>query len=321
MRIVSRDQVARALPYPELIQHLRRAFRRSWSVPPRTIHPIDGDPNAVAALGIMPAWTGKIVGAKLVTATPGNAVRGLPTIQAVVVVFSPDTGQPLAVIDGTEITLRRTSAASALASTYLSRRDARILLVLGAGQLATHMVRAHLAVRALDEVRIWARRQEAAEQLVHRLSMTLPGIAIRSVTDRRAAMADADIVCAATGAHEPIIEGSRLADGAFVDLVGAHTPTTREADDRTLERARIYMDVRSSCLAEAGDILIPLRSGAVAAEQLIGDLADLCSGRVPGRETEEEIIVYKSLGTAIEDMAAAELVLEKSGADDPIDAA
>ncbi|MBN8998703.1 MAG: ornithine cyclodeaminase family protein, partial [Rhizobiales bacterium] len=251
------------------------------------------------------------VGVKIVTVFPGNAARGAATVQGAYLLLSGETGAPLALIDGPRLTLWRTAAASALAADYLARPDARHLVMAGAGALAAHLVAAHAAQRPIERVSIWARRRDRAEALAARLDR--PGLAVAAVHDLDAAVAEADIVSAATLAAAPLIHGDRLRSGTHVDLVGGFTPAMREADDAAVRRARVYVDTLAGALAEAGDIVQPIAAGVLDRDAIAGDLFALARGEAVGRRSADEITLFKSVGTALEDLAAAIAVWRQTG--------
>jgi ornithine cyclodeaminase len=226
--------------------------------------------------------------------------------------MSGATGEPLAVMDGRELTAWRTAAASALAARFLAREDAGPLVMIGAGALAAQLVHAHAAVRPLKRVTLWNRTRARADELAVRLGQN--GLDITVTTDLETAVRSADIVSCATLSSEPLVRGAWLNAGAHVDLVGGFTPQMREADDTTVSRARVYVDTRAGALKEAGDVVDPIRRGVIAEGDVQGDLFELCRGSAKGRGTTEEITLFKSVGTAIEDLAAAMLVWRRIGA-------
>jgi alanine dehydrogenase len=304
-----RDEVARSLDYPRLIDALRRTFAEQASPLPRTIVSLPGAPGAL--LVTMPAWQGSAGAVKIATIFPGNPARhAKPAVQAMVILFDGETGTPCAIADGTEITLRRTAAASALAASYLARPEASTLLMIGTGALAPHLVRAHAAVRPIRRVEIWGRSSEKALAVATAIAAERPDLDVRASEDRAAACARADIVSCATGAAAPVLEGRWLPPGAHIDLVGGFSADTREADDAVVGGARIVVDTRAGALHEAGDVLIPLRTGVIGDADIAGELADLCSGRICGRTTPEQTTVFKSVGAALEDLVAMQLLLE-----------
>ena len=222
------------------------------------------------------------------------------------------TGVPLAVLDGTELTLRRTAAASALAASYLSRGDSKTLLMVGTGQLAPHMVAAHATSRDIDRVLIWCRREQAARKVVENFSVA--SFSIEPVTDLEAAVREADIISCATLSIEPIIKGEWLQDGQHLDLVGAFKQDMREADGEAVSRAEVFVDTYSGALSEAGDILQAIEEGAMKKSDIVGDLSELARGKRQGRSSGEAITLFKSVGSALEDLAAAELVMRNQNA-------
>ena len=313
MRIITAAEIAGTLTYGALVDALADAFRSDITVPLRHHHPIPqvaGEPEAMLLL--MPAWTppgdGAFVGTKLVSVYPGNGARGLPSIYGSYVLCNGETGAPLAILDGTMLTVWRTACASALASRFLSRKDASSMVMVGAGALAPHLIRAHAAVRPIRNVALWNRSREKAVALAEGLGRTVPGVTITVATDLQAAVEEADIVSCATISSQPIVSGAWLKPGAHLDLVGAYTPAMRECDDAAVTRASLFVDTRTGGLKEAGDIVDPIRRGIIRAEDVRADLFDLCRGREAGRAHSDEITLFKSVGTAIEDLAAAILV-------------
>jgi ornithine cyclodeaminase len=313
MRVVGAQDVHRSLDYPALIDALAAQFRAGAETPLRHHHGIKVPDGADATLLLMPAWQeGGALGVKLVTVFPDNGRRGLPAVQGVYLLLDGQTGVPRALIDGPALTARRTAAASALAARHLARPDARRLLMVGTGTLAPHLVRAHAAARPIAEVALWGRAREKAERLARDLAAALPGIAVRAVRSLEEAVPAADIVSCATLATEPLIRGAWLRPGQHLDLVGGFRPDMREADDDAVRRARVFVDTRAGALKEAGDIVQPLEAGVIAERDIAGDLFDLARG-APGRRNAEEITLFKSVGTALEDLAAARLVAERLG--------
>ncbi len=215
-------------------------------------------------------------------------------------------------IDGTELTRRRTAAASALASRYLSRGDSKTLLMVGTGKLARHLIVAHACARDIDNVLIWGRRAEAARALAS--SLATESFSVGVVTDLEGAVSEVDIVSCATLAGEPLIRGDWLHEGQHLDLVGAFRPDMREADSEAVSRADVYVDTYSGALSEAGDILQAIKEGAIIESDIAADLSELAQGECQGRTTNEAITLFKSVGTALEDLAAAELVMRNHNA-------
>jgi alanine dehydrogenase len=315
MRILSAAEVDAALDDVALIDRLEAMFRLGCEVPLRHHHALADK----AMLLLMPAWTRRHVGIKLVTVFPDNARRSLPSVLGQYVLLDGQTGEPEALLDGAMLTKRRTAGASGLAARYLAAAGASRLLMIGTGALAPHLVRVHAKVRPIREVMIWGRRVTQAEALASALAATLPAalgrpVTVRAVADRRAAVAEADIVSCATLSSEPLVEGDWLREGQHIDLVGAYTPAMRESDDKAVWRARVYVDTRTGALKEGGDIVQPLRDGIIDEDDVVADLFDLTrgqqTGRLPGDRT--SITLFKSVGTALEDLAAAELAVAET---------
>lgn len=323
MRILSAADVDAALDDIALIDRLDALFRSGCEMPTRHHHPIHeplGPGSADAMLLLMPAWTtgatGRI-GVKVVTVFPDNGRRSLPSIYGQYLLLDGATGATLALLDGTMLTKRRTACASGLASRYLSRPDSHTLLVIGTGALAPELARVHAKVRPIREIMVWGRTRSTAERLAGDLARSLPSmlgreVTVRAVADRRAAVACADIVSCATLSTSPLVEGAWLKKGQHLDLVGAFTPQMRESDDAAVARARVYVDTRAGALKEAGDIVQAVAAGALAESDLAGDLFDLARGNRPGRRPGDAacITLFKSVGAALEDLAAAELAVE-----------
>jgi ornithine cyclodeaminase len=314
VRIVSADDLDRVLTHAALIDALDAAFRADVEVPPRHVHMIPQPSGSEAKLLLMPAWTNsgeRLTGCKVVSVYPDNAKAGKPSVYGSYLLMSGDTGEPLALIDGTALTAWRTAAASALAARYLARDDAAHLVMVGAGALAPHLVRAHCAVRPIKRVTLWNRTRSRAISTAFALSAA--GIEPVIEDSLEAAVRIADIVSCATLSAEPLIRGKWLRKGTHLDLVGAFTPKMREADDDAVRRARIYVDTRAAAPKGSGDIAIPLKKKIIKLSDIAGDLFELCRGKVKGRKRKDEITLFKSVGTAIEDLAAAMLVWRRLG--------
>jgi ornithine cyclodeaminase len=311
MRIVAADEIDRVLAFPALIDALAAAFRADIHVPPRHHHTIAHPGQADATLLLMPAWTGgdtaeRFLGCKTVTVFPDNAKHGRPSVDGNYFLMSGDTGEPLAIMDGRRLTAWRTAAASALAARHLAREDAEHMVMVGAGTLAPYLVRAHACTRPIRRVTLWNRTRSHAVSLA--FGLTVGGVETEVTDDLQSAVRDADIVSCATLSSEPLVRGAWLKKGAHLDLVGGFTREMREADDRAVKRARIYVDTRAGAPVEAGDIAQPLERGVIEDGDIRGDLFELCRGEAKGRTSAAQITLFKSVGTAIEDLAAAMLV-------------
>ncbi len=306
---ITAQQVRLALPYPDLIAALRAAFQDNLQSPKRHAHVLSEADASVLLL--MPTWQpGGNLGVKLVTVAPANPAIGLPTVHSIFILLDAVTGAPLALLDGEELTLRRTAAASALASTYLSRPESARLLVVGTGSMAPYMAAAHCAARPIKHIAVWGRSQDKAAAtvgLIRALGLP-PEINIAVAADLATAAHGADIITCATTSTVPILQGDWVQPGTHIDLVGGFKPNMREADDSLMARATVFVDTYTGALAEAGDLIQPLASGHLQRAAIVAELADLVSARHLGRNTNQQVTVFKSVGTGIEDLCAANLV-------------
>lgn len=308
-RVYSAAQVHAALPWPALAAALEAAFVAGAQVPLRHAHALGADETLL----LMPAWNAHIVITKLVTVIPAAP----HTVQATVLVLDRASGVPLALMDGEAITLRRTAATSALAAQRLARRDAHTLLVVGSGRLAAWMAHAHVALRpGLGRVLVWGRREDAARTLAQELAAA--GLPAAAAPDLEAAVRASQIVCCATTARTPIVRGDWLAPGTHLDLVGGFRRDMREVDDTAVARSRIVVDTYTGALAEAGDLTQPLERGVIVRAAVLAELAELLRGERAGRCHDDDITLFKSVGSALEDLAAAQLVLDRVMPPDPI---
>jgi ornithine cyclodeaminase len=306
MKIISAALLAESAPYRDLVEALRQGFRDDITTPVRHQH----QTSDKAILLLMPAWSKDFTGLKTVVFKSDNAAQGLPTITANYLLIDNRTGATVAMMDGTELTRRRTAAASALAADYLARQDASTMLMVGAGALGAHFVRAHAAMRPIRTVLLYNRSLDKAKGLAADLAKD--GFEVSAVTGLEKAMGEADIISCATTSAEPILRGKWLKPGTHVDLAGAFKPSMRETDGDVVARTRVYVDTREGAEAEAGDLLQAQAEGKFRMENIQGDLFDLCRGKVAGRRNRDEITLFKSCGTAIEDLAAAMLVYSRS---------
>lgn len=308
MQVLDAQATRRGLPFDALIPALRRLFAEGCEVPRRHVHAVGGFTSL-----LMPAWNARYYGVKTVNIAPGNAALGLPGLHALYQLFDAHTGVPLALLDGDEITARRTAAASALAASLVARPDARRLLVVGAGRVARLLPAAYAAVRSLDEVAVWARSAAQAEALA--ADWRAQGLPARAAPDLAAAVRSADIVSCATLATEPLVQGAWLAPGSHLDLIGSFTPAMREADDACFAGAALYVDT-DEALDKSGDLLGPMSRGVFSATDVRGTLAALCRRPAPSGGQGDGLggscgrTVFKSVGTALEDLAAAVLAFE-----------
>ena len=321
MRFINAPEIEIALDQKSLIEALRRAFRmgasaRPYEAPLRNRFLIENVHTDPTILLNMPSWQiDGDLGVKLVTVNQGNPAKGLPLVQGVYLFMDAATGKMRGILEAEMITAKRTAAASALASSYLSRNDASRLLIVGAGALARHFIDAHRAVRPIKDVLVWNRTPKRAKELVNHYKMQEDAKELDSIgvtEDLQAAVEGADIVTCITASSEPIVFGDWVRPGTHVDLVGAFSPDSRESDDTLIQKARIFVDTRTGALAEAGDLIIPMNKGLISEEDVAADLFDLTQGERDGRRFYEQITLFKNCGSAIEDLVAARLAYQRT---------
>ncbi|MGP4843002.1 ornithine cyclodeaminase family protein [Marinobacter sp. 1Y8] len=318
MKLISKDAVAQALVWAPLIDQLATAFRGGIETPPRHHHAIER-PDGEATMLLMPAWESAdkkpgYLGVKMVNVFPQNADKGLPAIAGVYLLSDGENGQPLACIDGSELTRRRTAAASALAARYLARENAETLVIIGTGRLAPMLIEAHAAVRPVRKVIVYGRNIDKARALADAYldyaAGQVPFEEVTATTDLETAVRGADIVSAATLSTAPIIHGEWLSPGTHVDLVGAFRPTMRETDSECVARAEVFVDSYAGAKGEAGDLHHAVNEGRFTMDDIHAELAELSRGEHPGRSRDDAITLFKSVGVSLEDLAAAILVWE-----------
>lgn len=304
LRVYSADEVHAALPWADLADVIEEAFiAGDTDAPLRHAHDVQGD----GTLLLMPAWSDAALGVKLVTVMPGAAARGAGTVQASYLLMDRHTGAPIALLDGEALTLRRTAATSALAAQLLARRDAQRLLIVGTGRLAPWMARAHVALQPdLVQVHVWGRDVDKAEDVVEALRDE--GIDAEVAIDLRTAAENADVISCATTSRESLVQGAWLQPGTHLDLVGGFRRDMREVDDAAVLRSRVFVDTYVGALTEAGDLTQPIERGVVTRGHVLGELTQLLRGEVRGRVADTDITLFKSVGTALEDLAAARMV-------------
>ncbi len=291
------DGALRALARGEAIQPLRCAC---WM------------PERNGLLAVMPGMLGKTVaGVKVLTVVPENHLHGEESHQGVVLLFEQERGKPLALLDASSVTAIRTAAASAVATRALARAEAGDLAILGSGVQARTHLDAMRAVRTLRRIRVWSRRPESARRFAEREGERT-GLAVEPMPSAREAVDGADLICTATAAREPVLLGEWIAPGAHVNAAGACTPNARELDAAAVARSRLFTDRRESLLAESGDFLLARGEGAVAEDHILGEIGEVLEGKVPGRRADAEITLFKSLGIAVEDLAAGWHVYRKA---------
>ena len=307
MHFIAKEDVERLAPYGPLVEALAKGLGEPIECPPRSHFNPNHDASAVL---IMPAWRPhQIMGTKIVSIWPGNNARGLSAVSAIYVVTSCKDGTPLAVIDGTELTLRRTAAAAALAASTLARPNSQRLLVLGTGALSAHLAMAHHSVFNLSKVTVWGRSLDKACRVVANLAEV--GIAAQATNDLQLALANADIVAAATTASTPFIPSAWVRAGTHLGLIGAFTANMAEAEPELLPRGRLFADNRAAVLEKGGEVVQALRAGLISEKDVLAELSELVASPAlaDGHRAESDITVFKSVGFAALDLIAAEHVL------------
>ena len=303
LKIINAAEVRELLPMSRCIDVMAEAMQAASTgavtVPPRITMPLAEQSGYMFAMpGAAPSLG--VYGTKIISQHPANPAEGLPAIQGFVVLFDDETGTPRAIIDGAEITALRTAAASGLATRQLARRDARTHGILGTGVQARTHIDAIAAVAPIEEVLIWGRDTDKAQGIAAELN-------IRACSDPQE-VAGCDIVSTVTGSDEPVIHGDWVKPGAHINLVGAHTPATREADSALMATGSIFVDLMESAMNESGDILIPIEEGRFDRGHIRGEIGRVVSGEVAGRRSPEEITLYVSLGITAQDLYAANAV-------------
>lgn len=313
MQFFNADQVHTCCDYPKLVEALQRYHLEDTDVVDDLLLSQPSDSGTETHFFLRAAWQrGRAMGTKLITAfwdNPNNA-SGLPAVQAVYVLFDGANGQPLAALDGTALTLRKTAADSALGCRFLARADVATMLMVGAGALAPHLIMAHCAIRpSIERVMIWNRTRSRAEALAEKLAI---GASLEVVDDLEAATRRADLISCATMTPEPLIRGAWLRPGTHLDLVGAFKPDMREADDDALRRASIFVDSRKTTIEHVGELKIPLAAKVITEADILADHYDFARGRHPGRRSRDEITLFKNGGGGHLDLMTARFVVAQT---------
>lgn len=310
---IGQDQVRDLLPMSDCIDAVRQGLadlaRGNGTQP---LRPVMWLPDKVGALGMMPGYLGSIetIGIKTITVFPGNAGTEYDSHQGTVMLFDAENGRLKAVIDATEITATRTAAASAVATDQLARPDSSVLAILGAGVQGNNHVRAIPLVRDIAEIRVWSRNPDHAARLVENASGN--GAEIRAAATVTEAVAGADIICTTTASPDPILSGGHLEPGMHINAVGSSVPFARELDSEAMARSRIFVDRRESTINESGDFLMARNDGVVDEDDIVAEIGELIVGSHPGRDSDSEVTLFVSLGLAVEDIAAGNLVYRRA---------
>ncbi|RMF09042.1 MAG: ornithine cyclodeaminase family protein [Alphaproteobacteria bacterium] len=316
VRILGSAEVRQLLSMTDCIEVidkvLRTTARRRLMNPLRTVLALPGETPGF--LGYMPGWLADpaVFGAKLISVFPGNHGRGLSSHQGVVVIFEIETGQPVAILDASAVTAIRTAAASAVATRALARRDASVLAVLGYGEQAREHVAAMAAVRPVRRVVIWGRSAEKARDFAKAHAALAPEARFEVAESVAEAVAGADLICTTTAAKQPILKGEWVKPGCHVNAVGASQPNVAEVDGTLVARSRYYVDFIPSAEAEAAQYRNALAAGLIGQDHILGEVGAVLDGEVPGRQSDDDITFFESLGFAAEDLATAHFVFERA---------
>lgn len=306
---IAKEQLEQTLSWDLLISGIRSVFSKKADVPQRHHHQYPTPGSSIdSTLLLMPAWDAqKYLGVKIVSVSPENGKKGLPSVQGTYMLFNLTNGTPLATMDAKTLTIKRTAATSALVSSMLSRKDSAVLLMIGTGALAPELIRAHCSVRPIKKVLIWGRNRDNTQKLVDSLKIQAEIVMVPTIAE---GLSEADIISCATLSTEPLVLGADIKAGQHIDLVGSFKPDMREGDDALMRKSSIYVDTVEGATQETGDIMQPIKAGIFNQKDIKGDLFSLC--QTPGyhRTSKSEITCFKSVGHALEDLAAAGLAYE-----------
>lgn len=312
MKYIEAEELDELLSYNELIPKIQEAFAQDYNIPMRHHHQYPNPKEGMeSTLLLMPAWdNGENLGVKIVNVSPNNSKYNLPSIQGLYIYFDLQTGAPNALMDAKKLTVKRTAASSALASKFLSRKDSHRLLVIGTGALSTELIQAHCSVRPITEVFVWGRSIEKAQAVVD--SVNIDGVSIKTIDEIQQGIAQVDIISCATLSPTALVFGRDLKPGQHLDMIGAYKPDMREMDDEVLAKSSVYVDNIEGATKETGDLAIPIANGTFKFEDIKADLFELAQGKIEVSRSPEEITCFKSVGHALEDLAAATLAFDKS---------
>ena len=311
MRIISAEEVQQTLSFESLVPALQAAFSTDFGMPQRQIYTLPGGTvEKHDTFAVLPAWTQDVLGVKTFTHYPKNPEHGRLTVAAQVLLFSRETGAPLALVDGTSLTYWRTAAISALAASFMARENSSSLLLFGTGELASYMALAHASARPITKVYVHGRSEEKMQITQQKIQTARPDIEVITCKKYEDVITQVDVVSCATGSPIPLFKSSLLAAGTHIDLVGNHHTTCRECDSATVKMSHVIADSYLNVFNEAGEILIPLEEGIIEKNHIKGELAELCSGKVKGRLNKNQTTLFKSVGTALADVASAHLVYQ-----------
>tara|TARA_Y100001956_G_scaffold81659_1_gene99867 strand:- start:4618 stop:5583 length:966 start_codon:yes stop_codon:yes gene_type:complete len=311
------QQIVQSLSMKGLIESMRQTYQQQVTIPQRRVMPLKK--GAYDAFALLPAWNDSLITVKAFTYFPSNYLEGRDSLASKILAFDRSNGEPLALLDGKVLTFWRTAAASALAADYLARKESETLLICGTGNLAPYMAWAYAAIRPLKKVLVWGRDHHKAQAAVDKILsgleyQSLPEsqrYRVEAVTSVDEQLPQVDVITCVTGSAEPLFDGSEVKLGTHIDLIGNHDKDKRECDSVSIKRSNVFVDSRINVLAEAGDLLIPIAEGDFSEAMIKAELTELCANSHSGRMDQSEITLYKSVGSALADLAAVRFVLDQ----------
>ena len=310
MKIISETQVHNALSYPDLVYKLKETYAGQFSMPPRNVYLLDeNDHQKHDAFALLPSWNDDIIAVKSFTYFPDNPAP-YKSLYSKIMLFDRKHGEPLALVDGTSCTFYRTAAMSALAADFLSRKQSKTMLLIGTGNLAPYLIKAHCSIRPLEKIIIWGRTPKKAFDIIDQVKTELADIEFSVANELKTACESADIIVCATGSPDILVKGDWVKPGTHTDFLGNHHADKRECDTELILKSSVYVDTYVNCFKEAGEILVPIEEGVFSKEEVKGEIAELCAGNIQGRQNDEEITLFKSVGSALSDLVAAKTAFQ-----------
>ena len=314
MLMLDADKILNSLSFTDMVDELAAMHREPIGLVDEMLMESTDAAENISHFFIRTGWQPeKAIGAKVITVFPrNNQTREWPSIQAVYVLFEGVNGTPIACLDGTALTYVKTATDSALGSHLLSRPDIESMMMIGAGKMAPHLISAHCQLRpSLRRVQIWNRTPDKADDLCSELANRFPDITFERVAEIESGVREADLVCSAIGVTDPVIRGEWIKPGAHVDLIGAYTPSMREVDDTALRCGRLFVDARETTVEHIGELMIPLANGVIIEDDVLASLSELCLGQHPGRESSDEITLFKNGGGGHLDLMCARILHDR----------
>lgn len=317
MLVINAESVHQSLSFKELVDALDETFSRPAGMPQRQVFSLDESASHSDAFAVLPSWNEKTIAVKAFTYFPNNPNKdaNLASLYSKILIFSRESGEPQALVDGTSVTYWRTAAVSALGSRYLSREDSSKLLICGTGNLASFMALAHASVRPITQIKIWGRSETKARATIELIRNQRPDIEVLFCDELEMAVREADIISCATGSPSPLFPGHWVQAGTHTDFVGNHNHDRRECDSELVQKSAVFVDSKINVFAEAGELLIPVAEGVFSLDDVKGELAQLCQAGKPARQNAEQITLFKTVGTALSDLVGAQLVYAKVSQD------